>query len=102
MNRTTVGVLGVADMAHSRRAALVLDCGHLAPPRGRIEGAPPLVGSYAWCPVCAAFHEVVAVGRHLHAVPAQSGPDWTMTAPTMGLGLTHFSPRWARCSARFM
>ena len=79
-------------MAHGRRAALVLDCGHLAPPRGRIEGAPPLVGSYAWCPVCAAFHEVVAVGRHLHAVPAPSGPGRPMTAPAAGRSLPPTGP----------
>ena len=65
--------MGVAEMAHSRRAALVLDCGHLAPPRGRIESAAPLVGSYTRCPTCETFHEVVDVGRHLHAVPSEPG-----------------------------
>ena len=65
--------MGVAEMAHSRRVALVLDCGHLAQPEGRVDGTAPLVGSYTWCPACEAFHEVVDVGRHLHAVPSEPG-----------------------------
>ena len=65
--------MGVAEMAHSRRVALVLDCGHLTQPAGRVDETAPLVGGYTWCPACEAFQEVVRVGRHLHAVPTESG-----------------------------
>ena len=71
-------------MAHSRRVALVLDCGHFAQPAGRVDGTAPLVGSYTWCLACEAFHEVVGVGRHLHAVPMDSGSRSPAPKPPTG------------------
>jgi len=74
--------MGVAEMAHSRRVALVLDCGHLTQPVGRVDETAPLAGSFTWCPGCEAFHEVVRVGRHLHAVPTESGCRAPAATPT--------------------